>query len=386
VRFLHTADWHVGKTLRGRSRTEEYAKALDEVARIAVEGEVDAVLVAGDVFDSPAPPPEAEKLVYDFLARLLPHRIACVVIAGNHDHPKRLGALASLLEGLRIHVRSEVCPPGEGGVVRVPSRDGTEEAAVAVLPFVPERRVVDACAVMDAEHEWFEAYAGRIEQILAALASGLPVRSVNLVLAHLLVDGARAGTGERALHLGEVYGVNPQQLPSSVQYIGLGHLHRPQEVLAPSKTLYAGSLVELDFGECEQDKRVVVLEANAGRPATVESVPLTAGRRLRDVTGTLDELRALAPCAGDAFLRVIVRADAPEPGLAARVKEILPNALDVRVDVRSLVDDGGDGHKPSRLGLDPSQLFAAYHAHRHHRPPPDDLRALFAALYEEASR
>ncbi|HUL78448.1 MAG TPA: exonuclease subunit SbcD, partial [Vicinamibacteria bacterium] len=117
MRFLHTADWHVGKPLRGRSRLDEHAMALDQVAAIAADREVDAVLVAGDVYDSPAPPPEAEKLVYDFLARLLKEQIACVVIAGNHDHPRKLGALASLLEPLRIHVRPEVRPPGDGGVV-----------------------------------------------------------------------------------------------------------------------------------------------------------------------------------------------------------------------------------------------------------------------------
>ena len=114
MRLLHTADWHVGKPLRGRSRMEEYAAALEEVASIAADRKVDAVLMAGDVFDSPAPPPEAEKLVYDFLARLVPEGIAAVVIAGNHDHPRKLGALASLLEGLRIHVRSEVRPPSQG--------------------------------------------------------------------------------------------------------------------------------------------------------------------------------------------------------------------------------------------------------------------------------
>ena len=130
-----------------------------------------------------------------------------------------------------------------------------------MLPFVAERKVVDACLVMDAEHKWYEEYSKRIEQILAALVKGLPATTVNIVLAHLLVDGARVGTGERELHLGQIYGVNPQQLPSSVQYIALGHLHRPQEVLAPAKTLYPGSLVELDFGEEQQDKSVVVFDA-----------------------------------------------------------------------------------------------------------------------------
>jgi exonuclease SbcD len=386
MRFLHTADWHVGKPLRGRSRLDEHAKALEQVAGIAVDRRVDAVLVAGDVFDSPAPPPEAEKLVYDFLARLLPERIACVVIAGNHDHPKRLGALASLLEGLRIHVRPEVRPPDQGGVVSLPSRDGTEEARVAVLPFVPERRVVDACTVMDAEYKWHEAYAARIEQILDALARSLPATTVNVILAHLFVDGARVGTGERALHLGPVYGVNPQQLPSGVQYIGLGHLHRPQEVLAPAKTLYPGSLIELDFGEEDQEKSVVVLEARPGRAPDVELVPITAGRRLRTVEATFDELqRSAGEWDGD-YLRVRVKAEIPTPGLADRVKELLPNALDVTVSHPREEGAAPRERGKGRVRLAPAQLFAAYYEHRHQAPPPKELQELFDALHEEATK
>jgi exonuclease SbcD len=365
---------------------DEYAGALEQVAGIAVDSRVDAVLVAGDVFDSPAPPPEAEKLVYDFLARLVSERIACVLIAGNHDHPRKLGALASLLEGLRIHVRPEVRPPDQGGVVSLSSRDGKEEARIAVLPFVPERRVVDACTVMGAEHGWFEAYGKRIEDILAALVRELPADTVNLVLAHLLVDGARVGTGERELHLGQIYGVNPQQLPSSVQYVALGHLHRPQEVLAPAKTRYPGSLIELDFGEQEQDKSVVVLEARPGRPPAVELVPVTAGRRLRAVEGTLEELQRLAGETGDDYLRVTVKTGGPEPGLADRVKQLLPNALDVTVDHPR---DGGasQGERgKGRVKLAPAQLFAAYYQHRHQAPPSRPLQQLFDQIHEEAAR
>jgi exonuclease SbcD len=384
MRFLHTGDWHVGKTLRGRSRLEEQAAALEQVARVAGAAGVDAVLVAGDVFDSPAPPPEAEKLVYDFFARLLGQRIACVVIAGNHDHPRKLGALAGLLEGLRIHVRPEVRPAASGGVVALAS-DGGEQARVAVLPFVPERRVVDACLVMGPEHGWYDEYARRVEQILAALVKDLTPATVNVVLGHLLVDGARRGTGERELHLGQVYGVNPQQLPASVQYVALGHLHRPQEVLAPSRTFYAGSLIELDFGEQEQEKRVVLFEAKPGRPASVESVPITAGRALRDVSGSLDELREQAAALGDAFLRVRVRAGTPVPGLAEQVRQLLPNALDVSLELPSAAGPPGAAGA-SRVGADPAQLFAEYYKRRNGAEPPEALRALFAELHEEASR
>jgi exonuclease SbcD len=269
--------------------------------------------------------------------------------------------------------------------VRVPSRDGTEEAAIAVLPFVPERRVVDACTVMDAEHKWFETYKRRIEEILAALAKDLPADSVTIALAHLLVEGARVGTGERELHLGEIYGLDPQQLPSTVQYVALGHLHRPQEILAPAKTRYPGSLIELDFGEQDQEKSVVVLDARPRRPPDVELVGVTAGRRLRTVEGTLEDLRRLAGQNGSDYLRVRVKAEAPSPGLAERVKDLLPNALDVAVDHPRAVTPPDERGIP-RVRLAPGELFASYYAYRHQSPPPAELQQLFDQVHEEAAR
>ena len=347
-----------------------------------MESKVDAVLVGGDVFDSLAPPPEAEKLVYDFFARLLPERIAAVVIAGNHDHPRKLGALKHLLEGLRIHIRTEAQPPDKGGVVTVPSRDGSEEARIAVLPFVHERKVVDACQIMAPEHEWYEEYAKRIEEILAFLTKDLTPATVNLVLAHLMVHKGLVGTGERALHLGQVYAVTPQQLPSGVQYIGLGHLHRPQEVMARSKTRFSGSLLELDFGEKEQEKSVVVVDAKPGRAAGIETVPLSAGRRLRDVLGTLPEIMAMKAELGDAFLRVRVKVEAPVPGIAEQVKELLPNALDVSL----LYEARGEAparRGPAQRSLRPAELFTEFYRRKNQADPPPQMLALFDTVLEE---
>jgi exonuclease SbcD len=384
MKFLHTADWHVGKPLRGRGRMDEYEKALAQVAEIAVEKRVDAVLVAGDVFDSPAPPPEAEKLVYDFLARLIGHGLPCVVIAGNHDHPKKLLALKGLLESLKVHVRPEVRPAAQGGVLALPSRDGREEARIAVLPFVPERKVIDACAVMGPERGWYDAYSKRVEQILGLLTVDFTPRTVNLVVAHLLVAGARFGTGERQLHLGDIYGVNAEQLPTAAQYVALGHLHRPQELLAPTKAAYSGSLIELDFGEREQDKRVVIVEAKPGGAAALESVALSAGRRLRDVAGTLEELRRLADELQGAFLRVAVRADGPAPGLADQVRELLPDALEVTVDYPKGPDDSARPAGPGVRSLQPAELFAQFYEKKNAAPPSEALRELFQSVYDEA--
>src|SRR5215510_12620139 len=105
MRFLHTADWHIGKSLRGRSRMSEHESALSEVLYIARMEKVDAVLVAGDIFDSQAPNADAERLVYHFLAELAALRIPAVLIAGNHDHPGRFKALQPLLDRMNVHIR-----------------------------------------------------------------------------------------------------------------------------------------------------------------------------------------------------------------------------------------------------------------------------------------
>lgn len=383
MRFIHTADWHIGKSLRGRSRMDEFEAALEEVSRIAIDSKVDAVLVGGDVFDTQTSAPDAEKLVYDFFARLIPERIACVVIAGNHDNPRRLTALENLLGSLKIFVRGEPAGPSAGGVVRIPSRDGKETAQVAVLPFVSERRVIDACELMNPEHEWYEAYADRVAQMLRVLAESFTQDTVNVILAHLLIDGARVGTGERPLHLGEVYAVNAQRLPEGAQYIGLGHLHRPQEILAPSKTCFSGSLIELDFGEKEQDKRVVLVEAKAGRPASIESIGLSAGRKLRDITATLSEIEGMADDVGTDFLRVRVQVDAPVPGISDRVREILPNALEVQLEYERQEHVS----EASRLGrVDAAELFSEFYAQRHGATPSNELLTLFRSIYEEAGK
>src|SRR5213596_2801936 len=102
MKLLHTSDWHVGKLLRGRSRADEHREVLAEIAGIAAAEEVDAVLVAGDLFDTAAPSPESEEIVYRALLGLAATGATVVVVAGNHDNPRRLSAVAPLLELGRV--------------------------------------------------------------------------------------------------------------------------------------------------------------------------------------------------------------------------------------------------------------------------------------------
>jgi DNA repair protein SbcD/Mre11 len=134
VKFLHTSDWHIGRTIRGQSRLAEHEGALQQVLAHAREHSVDCLIVAGDVFDTSAPAPESEALAYRFFGELFGAGIPAVVIAGNHDHPKRLDAVAPLLGSLRIQARGVARGPADGALIDVQSRDGREKATVAALP------------------------------------------------------------------------------------------------------------------------------------------------------------------------------------------------------------------------------------------------------------
>jgi exonuclease SbcD len=377
VRFLHTSDWHVGRAIRGRSRNEEFAAALDEVVGIAVDEGVDAVLLAGDVYEHRSAAPEADSIVFDALLRLHDAGIRVVAIPGNHDSAVRLEALGKLLRPIGTEVVPRVAPPDRGGIVEVPSRAGAEVAEVACVPFVPERRFGDAAALFDAGERWYQSYADGMGELLAAMANGFTPGRVSVVLGHLFTDGALVtpGGGERELTIGIAYAISPSRLPGEVSYIALGHVHMPQPVkgsAAPAR--YAGSLIQLDFGEAGQRKSVAIVEATSGKPARVREVPLSAGRQLMDVRGTLDEVVDRADELGDAFLRVFVRTDGPVPGIADRVREALPNALDVHLEYER-AEQQASAEPVS--ALHPRDQFVAYFRSQHSAEPSQTLLDAF---------
>jgi exonuclease SbcD len=383
MKILHTADWHVGKKIGRIDRTEEYRAVLDEIVGIAGEAGVDVVLHSGDVFDRAFPPYDAIGLALGSLIRLAETGARVVVIAGNHDSPELLGLLAPLLSHRGIVMVPRIVRPGEGGIVEVASRDGSETAQVAALPFLSESRVVD---FMEPSEEWFKAYDTRIRLLAQALCEAIDPKAIGILAGHFFVDGSELGGGERSVHIGPNYAATSHSLPATVSYAALGHIHKPQEIPgAPVPARYAGSPLQLDFSERSHQKEVVLVEAVAGRPAKVEGVPLSSGRRLLRVEGSLVELESRASEFGDAYLDVIVHTEGPVFGVADRVREMLPNAVLVRpywerVEVESVLTSAGD--KPL------AEAYSAFHESPdgHGVPAGEDLIALFRELEEEVLR
>ena len=354
MRFLHTGDWHVGKTLRGRSRADEHRAVLAEIANIADDRQVDAVLVAGDLFDTAAPGPESEEIVYESLLMLAQDRTV-VTIAGNHDNPNRFNAVRPLLGLGNVIALPRVVRPEDGGVVEIASKSG-ERARVVLLPFVSQRGIVKAEALMTQDADQYSgAYAERLATVLAQLCGTADPQAVNLVMAHAMVHGGVMGGGERSAHTVFQYSIPTGAFPADYHYVALGHLHRAQQLAGPCPIHYSGSPLQLDFGETEDAKSVNIVEAKPGQPANVEQVPLSAGRRLRRVSGTMATLAELAGSVGDDFLLVEVQESA-RAGLADEVRELLPNAVEVRVRA---TDDAPDETR-TRRGRAPQELFHDY--------------------------
>jgi len=351
----------VGRTIRGRSRAGEFRDVLAEIVSIADDRSADLVLVAGDLFDTAAPSPDAERQVYGTLLDLVETGADVVVIAGNHDNHRRLGAVEPLLGLTRIHTGASLKRPDQGGVLHIETSSG-EVARVALLPFLSQRGIVKADALMaDDAVDHSGAYAERCRSIIDGLCAGFTGDAVNVLLAHLTVAGGQVGGGERMAHTIFDYHVPPQVFPATAHYVALGHLHRPQKLPAAAPTWYSGSPLHLDFGEAPGDKVVLLVEAGLGAPATVEQVALSAGRRLRTVTGTVDQLEAQRDELGDDYLRVVV--DEPSRvGLADEVRGLLPHAVDVSV---TRPDDGDPSADRPTWDLQdfqrsPDELFAEY--------------------------
>lgn len=330
MKLLHTSDWHVGKAIRGESRADEHRAVLSEIAEIAERETVDVVIVAGDLFDSATPTAEAEDIVYRALLALAQNRTPVVVIAGNHDNAKRLRAVAPLLELGHVHLVAEPTRPDEGGVIDLTVGDGTP-VRLATLPFVSKRGIVRAEHLMgQAAFENAQAYSERLRLLIDKMCDGFTGDTVNVLAAHAFVLGATAGGGERAAHLVDEYAVPSQSFPATIGYGALGHLHRAQRVPAGPPLHYCGSPLQLDFGEGEQSKQVNVVSLEAGVPADVKPVRLTAGRPLRTLRGTLDELMA-TEVADEAWLRVLVTGPT-QAGLAEIIRDELgPRVVDVRI-------------------------------------------------------
>ena len=286
MKLLHTSDWHVGKAIRGASRSDEHRAVLDEMAAVAAAEDVDVVVVAGDLFDTSTPSPESEEIVYRALLALARTGATVAVIAGNHDNARRLRAVAPLLELGNVHLVTE------------PDASRRRWRARADDPRPHRRPDRHAAVRVQAGHRAGRRPDGRrgvrerpALQRPVAPADRRPVRATSTRTRPTSssptpsCSAPSTGGGERPAHLVDEYAVTAPSFPATIGYGALGHLHRPQRIPAGPALHYCGSPLQLDFGEGEQPKQVNVVTIEPGVPADVRPVRLTRGASAADGGG-----------------------------------------------------------------------------------------------------
>lgn len=341
ARILHVSDWHLGRQIQRRSRDDEFDAVLAEIIEIARAAEPDLIVHSGDLFDAVVPPLDALGRGLNTL-RELQDIAPVLVVAGNHDGARALGFLDKIENGFggdrsqgRIGFVTET-RRGAGAVLEYPAVDGEQTIRVAAMPFLHRNRFhYDFADPATAPTD----YAARIRQVQADLHADLldglrPDRDVSLFAAHMYVEGAERSS-ERRVDTADDYASAADALPA-VAYGALGHIHKPQAVgRAGFPARYAGSPLQLDFGERGESKGIVVVEANPGKPTAIEVVPLSAGRPLVEVQGTLEKIRTGFPGVGDAWVRAVVELDEPAFHLADTLAKIFPQAQIISIEERN---------------------------------------------------
>jgi len=367
MRLLHTSDWHLGRTLHGIDLLEHQAAFVDHLVDVVRGEDVDALLVAGDVYDRAIPPAEAVDLLADGLARLA-ELTTVVLTSGNHDSPARLGFGAALMRE-RVRLRTRVSSVGEPVLVG--------DTLVYGLPYLEPDfarvQLSDEDAPLPRSHTAvLSAAMGRVR---ADRASRPQPRAV--VMAHAFVTGGAASDSERDIRVGGVDHV-PADVFAGVDYVALGHLHGPQQV-APG-IRYSGSPLAYSFSEKDHHKSSVLVDLGADEPA-VELVPAPVPRRLSDVTGTSEEVLGarFEAQVGD-WVRVTVTDEHRPADLQARVRSRFPHALQV------LHEPAGDAAASRAVAVgaasDPLEVAGEFVRHVTGAAPTPDEAAVLRRAYE----
>lgn len=378
MRILHTADWHLGKLLKGTDRTPEIAVALDEILALVKSEGIERVLVAGDLFDRPQVSAEAEAAAFSFFRRLHELGVPALVIGGNHDSRDRLEALSPLLALAGVTVLGEVRLSGQGGVVRFPG------GQAALLPFLSERRLVKAQMLLDGEGtQWKGIYADGMRRVVDNLCAGMNGAGVNLMMGHLTAEGSRLGGGEFQFYCTNSYAVSPSTFPTRLNYVALGHIHRQQQVGEAPVAWYSGSLIQLDFGEGENAPRgALIVEAEPGVPPRVHPVEARWGKPLKTFRMQVEHLERrqgeLSTWGGYAKLVLEGRGNA---ALRERLFKEFPGLLEVEFNTPE--SEAVRVVPPMPEELDWAETYASYIRDTYAAEPDEALLSAFRQVYEE---
>ena len=347
MRFIHTADWHLGRIFHGVYLTEDQAHVLEQLVDLVKETRAEALLVSGDIYDRAVPPPEAINLLDEVISRLvLGLKIPVILIAGNHDSPSRLGFGSRLLAAQRLHVISLLSPDPEPIILE----DRHGPIHLYAFPYA-EPAVARECLQAENLHDHQAAMRFCCELVRGSQSPGIR----RILLAHAFVSGGEESESERPLSVGGA-GCVEAGCFDGFHYVALGHLHRPQAI-GSGQIHYAGSLLKYSFSEASHTKSVTLVEMDGAGIQKVERLPLTPRCDVRCIQGTIAEILGTEPDpeVRRDYLKVTLLDREPVLDAMGKLRLLYPNVLQIErphlFDAGEIQGSGGDHRHLSDVDL-----------------------------------
>ena len=399
MRVLHTSDWHIGRTLYGRKRYEEFEAFLTWLAEIIQQNQINALLAAGDVFDTSAPSNRAQELYYRFLCRAAASSCRhIVVVAGNHDSPSFLNAPKELLKVFDVHVVGSSTASLEDEVLVLRNEQDAPELIVCAVPYLRDRDIRAAEAgesvedkerkLIDGIRTHYAAVAALAEQKQEELGADIPI----VGMGHLFTAGGQTvdGDGVRELYVGSLAHVTAGIFPACFNYLALGHLHVPQKVNGSETIRYSGSPLPMGFGEAKQQKSVCQVDFRS-TAASVQLIGVPIFQRLErvkgDWNGISNRILELSAAGSQGWLEVIYEGEEVIGDLRERLEAAISGTqMEIlRIKNSRIIDRVlGQIHEEETLGdLNVNGVFERCLAA--HEVPEDQRPELLRAYQETLS-
>lgn len=410
MRIIHTADWHLGHTFFGYDRAEEHTHFLKWLKDEIQKHSVDALIVAGDVFETANPSASAQRLFYKFIHDVTqenPH-LQVVIIAGNHDSAARLEAPKYILEIANTEVRGYVVKHQDGSIdydrmtVYLKDREGVDRVACMCVPFV---RQGDYPMMEDADNQYTDGVKRLYEEYSSFLKNNKP-ESVNHIVAvgHLHTMGAEIADKDHSerIVIGGLDAINTSAFDDSLSYVALGHIHKAQRVGGKKNIRYSGSPIPLSFAEKNYKHSVVFVDLpNKGEirieklyiPRLVQLLSVPSNGVCAPIKEVMRELESLPHCLDEApFLEVKVLLDEPEPMLKQNIISVLEdkNYRLVRIEqtfkgISNNIEKEESKWNKGLEHISPADVLKLEYSDKYQSELPDDIAELFVEAYYEAN-
>ena len=404
LRLIHTADWHLGHTLHGVSRHTEHQQFLNWLLAELLDKQADALIVAGDIFDSANPSAQAQAQLYEFLvsAKKQQATLDIILVGGNHDSATRLDAPSSILNALGVHVvgglrRDNQAIDWRRLIVPLTNAQGEIKAWCGAMPFLRNADLPNS----EDDDPLVTGVKSLYDELFSQLQSHAQHGESLIMTGHCyMVNGNVSELSERKILGGNQHALPVELFSNAVDYVALGHLHLAQTVGANEHIRYSGSPIPLSFDESHYVHSVLQVELIAEQcvaitklkiPRTVELLRIPNGKEFATLSNVLAHLESLdladLPKAQHPFVELRIKLDKPEPSLRQQIEEVI-SVLPVRLLKITTAYTGNDNSLADlqieqRLEeLQPLDVFQRCYQTKYDTPAPDDLTVLFNELLE----